>query len=85
MDADGLIGAVRCGGRLPGNWGVFVSGVAVEAAVPASLKPDVRIIHGLQVQTVDRSWPPDIGAIIVDNLGDGVVGVDVEYMPLSQR
>ncbi len=85
MDADGLIGAVHRGRRLPGDWGMFVGSVAVEATVPASLEADVRVIHGLQIEIVDRSGLPDIGGITVDGLGDGVVDVDVEYMPLLQR
>ena len=84
MDAHGLIGAVRGGRRLPGDRGMLVGGVAVEATVPASLEADVRVIHGLQVKIVDRSWPPDIGAVIADDLADGIVGADVVYMPLFQ-
>lgn len=82
MDADGLIGAVPCGRGLSRNWGMVVSGVAVETTVPASLEADVGIIHGLQIELVNRSFPPDVSAIIVDDLGDGIVDVDVEYMPL---
>ena len=82
VDADRLIGAAHCGRRLPRNRGVLVGGVAVEATVPASLKPNVGVVHGLQVKTIDRSWPPDVGGIIVDDLGDGIVIADVEYMPL---
>ena len=83
VDSDGLIGAAHCGRRLPRDWGVLVGGVAVETTVPAGLKPNVRVVHGLQVKTVDRSWPPDVGGIIVDDFGDGIVAADVEYMPLS--
>lgn len=85
MDAHGLIGAVRGGRRLPGDGGMLVGGVAVEAAVPAGLEADIRVIHGLQVEFVDRSWPPDVGAVIADDLGYGIVVADVEYMPLLQR
>ena len=63
---------------------MLVGGVAVEATVPASLEPNVGVVHGLQVKTVDRSWPPDIGGIVVDDFGDSVVVADVEYMPLSR-
>ena len=83
VDSDGLIGAAHCGRRLPRDWGVLVGGVAVETTVPASLKPNIRVVHGLQVKTIDRSWPPDVGGIIVDDFGDGIVAADVEYMPLS--
>ena len=83
MDTDGLIGAAHCGRRLPRDWGVLVGGVAVETTVPASLKPNVGVVHGLQIKIVNRSWPPDVGRIIVDDFGDGVVAADVEYMPLS--
>ena len=64
---------------------MFVGGVAVEATVPASLKPDVRVIHGLQVETVNGSRPPYVCGVIVDDLGDAVVDVDVENMPLFQH
>ena len=47
MDTDGLIGAVHRGRRLPGNWRMIVSGVAVKATVPASLEADIGVIHGL--------------------------------------
>lgn len=85
MDADGLIGAVPCTRGLPGNGGMVVVGIAVETAVPAGLEADVGIIHGLQVEGVNRSAPPDVGGIVVDDFGDGVVDVDIEYMPLFQR
>ena len=64
---------------------MIVGGVTVEATVPASLEADVRVIHGLQVQSVDGSRAPDIGGVAVDSLRDGIVGVDVEYMPLLQH
>ena len=64
---------------------MLVGGVAVEATVPASLKPNVRVVHGLQVKTVNRSWPPDVGGIIVNDFGDGIVVANVEYMPLPPR
>lgn len=64
---------------------MLIGGVAVEATVPASLEADIRVIHGLQIQLVDRSWPPDIGAVIADDLGNGIIVADVEYMPLLQR
>ena len=83
MDTDGLVGAAHCGRRLSRDGGVLVGGVAIKPTVPASLKPNVRVVHGLQVQIIDRSWPPDVGGIIVDDLGDGIVAADVEYMPLS--
>ena len=83
MDADALVGAARCGRRLPRDWGVLVGGIAVEATVPASFKPNVGVVHGLQVKTINRSWPPDVGGVIVDDFGDGIIVADVEYMPLS--
>ena len=61
---------------------MVVSGHAVEATVPAGLEADVRVIHGLQVEVVNRPLPPDVGGVIVDDLGDGIVDVDVVYMPL---
>lgn len=64
---------------------MLIGGVAVEATVPASLEADIRVIHGLQFKIVDRPWPPDIGAVIADDLGYRVVVADVEYMPLLQR
>ena len=85
MDADGLIGAVHRGRRLPGYWGMIICGVAVEATVPASLEADIRVIHGLQVKITDWPSPPNIGGVIVDGLGDGIVDVDVEYMPLLRH
>ena len=84
MDADGLIGAVGRSRRLPGDRGMAVGGVAVEAPVPASLEADVGVIHGLQVEAVDGSRRPDVGGVTVDDLGDGIVDVDVENMPLFQ-
>lgn len=85
MYADGLVGAVPCTRGLARNWGMIVGGVAVETTVPASLEADVGIIHGLQIEVVDRSRPPDVGGVIVDDLGDGIVDVDIEYMPLFYR
>ena len=85
MDADGLIGAVASGCGLSGDGGMVVSGVAVEATVPTTLEADVGIIHGLQIQVVQRSFPPDVGGVVVDELNDGIVDVEVEYMPLFQR
>ena len=85
MDADGLIGAISCTRRLSRNWGMVVSGVAVETTVPASLEANVWVIHGLQVEFVNGSRSPDVGGVIVDDLGDGIVDVDVEYMPLFWR
>ena len=82
MDADGLIGAVPCSRGLPRNRRMVVGGVAVEATVPAGLEANVRVIHGLQVEVLDRPLPPDVGGVIVDDLGDGIVDVDVKYMPL---
>lgn len=83
VDADGLIGTVPgTAGGLPGNGRVVIGGVAVETAVPAGLEADVGVVHGLQVEGVDRSLPPDVGGVVVDHFGDGVVDVDVEYMPL---
>ena len=82
MDADGLVGAVGRRRRLSRDRGVAVGRVAVEAAVPAGLEADVGVVHGLQVEIVDRSGRPDVGSVAVDDLGDGVVDVDVEYVPL---
>ena len=82
MDADGLIGAVPSGCGLSGHGGMVVSGVAVEATVPTTLEADVGIIHGLQIQVVKRSFPPDVGGVVVYELDDGIVDVEVEYMPL---
>ena len=56
--------------------------VAVETTIPASLEADVGVIHGLQVEVVNGSFPPDVGEVVVDDLGDGTVDVDVKYMPL---
>ena len=61
---------------------MVVGGVAVETTVPASLEANVGVIHGLQIKSVDRSFPPDVSGVIVDDFGDGVIDVDVEYMPL---
>ena len=85
MDADGLIGAICCGRGLPRDGGMVVGGLAIETPVPARLEADVGIVHGLQIETVDRSLPPDIGGVIVDDLGDGIVDIDVEYVPLFTR
>ena len=62
---------------------MLVGGVAVKATIPARLEPDIWIIHGLQIQIVDGSGLPDIGRVAVDGLGDGIVNIDVEDMPLS--
>lgn len=85
MDADGLIGAISSTRRLSRDWGMAVSRVAVETTVPASLEANVWVIHGLQVEVVNRSVSPDVGGVIVNELGDGIVDVDVEYMPLFWR
>lgn len=85
MDADGLIGAIPCSGGLPGEWGMIIGGVAVETTVPASLEADIGVIHCLQIEVVDRSLSPDVGVVIVDDLAEGIVDVDVEYMPLFSR
>ena len=82
MDTDGLIGTGACRRRLPRDGGVLVGGVAVESTVPASLEPNVRVVHRLQVQRIDWSWPPDVGGIIVNDFGDSIVVADIEYMPL---
>lgn len=62
---------------------MVISGVTVETAVPTSLEADVRVIHGLQVEVVYRSISPDVGGVIVNDLGDGIIDVDVEYVPSS--
>ena len=85
MDADGLIGAIHRSRCLPRDGGMVVGGIAVEAAVPASLKAHVWIIHRLQVEVVNRSRSPDIGGVIIDGFHDGIVDVDVEYMPLLEH
>ena len=82
MDADGLIGAIPCRRGLPRNWRMVVVGVAVKTTVPASLEANVGVCHGLQVEVVNRSLSPNVGGVIVDDLGDGIVDVDVKYMPL---
>lgn len=85
MDADGLIGAVPRNRGLPRNRGMVVGDVTVETTIPAGLEADVRVIHGLQVECVDRSFPPNVSEVIVDDLGNRVVNVDVEYVPLFKR
>lgn len=85
MDADGLIGAVTRSHGLSRDWRMVVGGIAVETTIPAGLKADVRVIHGLQVECIDRSFPPNIGEVVVDDLGNSVVDVDVEYVPLIKN
>lgn len=82
VDADGLVRAVPCGRDLPRDWGMVVGGIAVETTVPASFEADVGVIHGLQVQLINWSRPPDVGTVVVDDLGDGIVGINIEYVPL---
>ena len=85
MDSDGLIGAISGTLGLPRNGRMLVGGVTVETAVPAGLEADVRVIHRLQVEVVNGSLPPDVGVVVVDDLGDGIMDVDVVYMPLFPR
>ena len=85
MDADGLIGAVTRSYGLSRDWGVVVGRVAVKTTIPAGLETNVRVIHGLQVECINRSFPPNVGEVIVDDFGNSIVDVDVEYVPLFKR
>ena len=85
MDTDGLIGAVTRSRGLSRDWGMVIGGVAVKTTIPAGLEADVRIIHSLQVEGIDWSFPPNVGEVVVDDFGDSVVDVDVEYVPLFKR
>lgn len=85
MDADGLIGTVPCSRGLSRDWGMVVGGLAVETTVPAGLKADVGVVHSLQVECIDGSIPPNVGEVIVDDLGNSIVDVDIKDVPLFKR
>ena len=60
-----------------------IVGASVKVAIPASLKSDVGIVHGLQLEAIDGSINPDIRGIAVDPLSNVAGTVDVEDMPLQ--
>lgn len=80
-----MIGAVTRSRGLSRDWGMVVGGVAVETTIPTGLEADVRVIHSLQIEGIDRSFPPNVGEVVVDDLGNSIVDVDVEYVPLFRR
>lgn len=48
------------------------------------MKADVGVFDCLQIELVERTWCPDIGAVRVDDLRYDVVDVDIEYVPLRR-
>lgn len=85
MDADGLIGTVSCSRGLSRDWSMVVGGLAVETTVPAGLKTDVGVVHSLQIECIDGPFPPNVGEIIADDLGNSIVVADIKDVPLFKR
>ena len=85
MDTDGLIRAVAstCD-RLAWDRTMVIRFIGVEAAIPASFQSNIRIVHRLQVEAIDRAWDPDIGGITVGDLSYGIVDADIENVPLRR-
>ena len=85
MDANGLIRTVPCSRGLSRDWGMVVSDVAVETTIPTGLKADVGVVHSLQVECIDGSFPPNVGEVIVDDLGNSIVVANIKDVPLFKR
>ena len=82
VDSDGLIRVRTAYILLSRHGAVIVRDVRVKATIPASLEPDVGIVHGFQMEVIDRAWPPSVGDIAIGHLRDIITLVDVEDVPL---
>ena len=80
-DADGGIAAALIG-ALARDRAVIVGDVRVEAAIPTCLQSHVRVVHGFEVELVERTRDPDVGRVTVGHFGDGAIDVDVKDVPL---
>ena len=80
-DADRGVAAALIG-ALAGYRAVIVCDVRVEATVPTCLQSYVRVVHGFEIELVERTGDPDVGRVAVGHFGDGAIGVDIEDVPL---
>ena len=61
---------------------MLVYDIRVEGAVPAGLEANVRVVDRFEIELIEWTWCPDVGAVGVDHFGDGVVDIDIEDVPL---
>jgi len=64
------------------DWAVCVVGCAIEGSIPTGLQPYIGMIHSFEIEVVDRAIAPGVCSVVADSFANGVVFVDVEYVPL---